>query len=389
MCLSQSQSLIVVRAQPHCNMGMIYISREWGNHNSRTVGTRFGCCYDKGVSQHTLRFLHVVRRQSRVPNPPFDGQQDYYPFLKTRYSKYIPQTGTTTFLPPPDSPEINMERGKNVAEAGVPWDDKEWRTGVSSGGQSNAGSSKHPFQEDSTVDLEDSDESAPPQDEFSAADLQRADSVSEARYEQGAMKLLQDTLFQIGAPDSQISVPDTKPKRHLQTFQLVSMLLQYRDAGDEVTATTMINDLHTQGSEFLVLYAKNKKVLTADDERRAKDLVNIVKVNAVKSENEFIESMFAYMVEHSSLKFNRICRYLDTLISPLLGELARFLNGTERTTWQHKTIKTLDYGDLFIQALCARNRALNRSRPLYVYWYIWSRTPANTKAPSPTVLYGE
>jgi hypothetical protein len=62
------------------------------------------------------------------------------------------------------------------------------------------------------------------------------------------------------------------------------MLLQYRDDGDEVTATTMINDLHTQGSEFLVLYSKNKKVLTADDERRAKDLVNLVKGNAVKSE---------------------------------------------------------------------------------------------------------
>jgi hypothetical protein len=103
------------------------------------------------------------------------------------------------------------------------------------------------------------------------------------------------------------------------------MLLQYRDDGDEVTATTMINDLHTQGSEFLVLYSKNKKVLTADDERRAKDLVNLVKGNAVKSENEFIESMFAYMVQHSSMKFNRICR----------GPLPRYINFTRSNFWQN------------------------------------------------------
>jgi hypothetical protein len=101
-----------------------------------------------------------------------------------------------------------MERGKNVAEAGVLWVDKEWRIGVLSGAQSNVGSSKHSFQGD--VDSEDSDESAPPRDEFLAADLKRADPVSEATYERGEMKLLQDTLFQIGSPDSQISVPDTK-----------------------------------------------------------------------------------------------------------------------------------------------------------------------------------
>ena len=105
------------------------------------------------------------------------------------------------------------------------------------------------------------------------------------------------------------------------------MLLQYRDNVDEITTITMIDNLHTQGSEFLVLYAKNKKVLTADNEATAKDLVNLVKVNAIKSENKFIELMFAYMVEHSSMKFDRICCYLDTLMSPVLTELSRFLNG--------------------------------------------------------------
>jgi len=187
------------------------------------------------VAVFTRRSPAVARSQPTTD--PFDGQEDYYPFLKIRYNKCIPQTGTTTFLPPPDSHENNIKRGKNVAEAENLWDNKEWGVVVPSGAQSNAGSSRHPFQEDSTVDSEDSDESAPPQDEFPAADLKRADPVSQATYEQGAMKLLQDTLFQIGTPDSQISVPDTKPNRHLETFQLVSMLLQYRDDGDEVTAT--------------------------------------------------------------------------------------------------------------------------------------------------------
>ena len=30
------------------------------------------------------------------------------------------------------------------------------------------------------------------------------------------------------------------------------------------------------------------------------------------------------------------------------------MNGAESTTWQHKTIKVPDYGDLFIQALCEK-----------------------------------
>ena len=174
----------------------------------------------------------------------------------------------------------------------------------------------------------------------------------EKLYEQQAIKFLQSTKFQIGIPDPQLQVDDTKENKHLRLYQHIALLLQYREHGDEVTAVTMSVQLGVRNPIFEIVYAKNKRVLQEGDVMRGEQLVQIIKNNASNTKDEFLSAIFGYMTQHSSSKFERACRKSDAYVTPLLEQLSHMINMPEtQTQWQYKAINPMNSGDEIIKEI--------------------------------------
>jgi len=174
-----------------------------------------------------------------------------------------------------------------------PWDGREWTQSVPSGLRSAPSSrASHPLNEGSNESESDDSEDV---DESSSKNLKGKQPFSESgprTSEYAAINFLQDTKFHAGDPDPQYMVNDNKEHRNLQIFQLISLLFQHREDGEEVTATTMLINLKANVPLFEVHYAKNKLVLMPGDESRANALVQTVKRSCSKSESESIEANF-------------------------------------------------------------------------------------------------
>ena len=155
-----------------------------------------------------------------------------------------------------------------------------------------------------------------------------ADGESQADHETGAhhldktdqdaaLRIIQASKFNIGERDNFLEVDDSKNSRHLILYQVIALLLQTKEHGDEVTAVTMLIDLDTTNPIFKIIYAKNKSQLSEDDKSTARQLVNVIKTHATGTEAEFLTAIFTYSVRNLPLKFLSLVKQVGNIITPV------------------------------------------------------------------------